>query len=224
MIEASEKPGIQLWPALHGVAIEAGVCRRTVQRNLRRLVKEGLLEVVRFEGKDQLWDVWVNASHFRKSATYRVNVEKFRSYPRPKELRSREWRTYREYKAAKRKQRPQHTAQHEAVPPAKTAPITTIAQPAKPQEHRTAALGSRKFERIHDRRIALTAKMGEFMRGCKGTVQTVDRGSRWIGPEDPEYQEPMSKESAFLEACKILCLTAEEGRELLKFADPEQGP
>jgi hypothetical protein len=200
MIDASEKPGLLLWPAVKGIMIETGACRRTVQNNLRRLVKEGLLEIVKFRdakfgSEEQICNVWVNRDHFRRSATYRINLTRFSSYPRQKEIRSDEWRTYREYKAVARKRPPQHDAQGAAIPPqAATIPIT----PSPTNGHRSTgrSLTPRQRKELADR-ISLYQSGVTQLEWSEARVGT----DLAIKPGDPRYVKPLSHEAAVLAAC-----------------------
>jgi hypothetical protein len=209
-LAASDGAGIILWPAIKGIMIEAGVSRRTVQRNRRRLVQEGYWLL---ERSANTWDA--GHTNFRRPATYKLNVTKLASIRRPKEIHSSDWRTYREYKTVTR-QRPQHDSAHEAkkpaapvvpmsppLPPAPAAPLRVPANPAAHDVHRST---ERKLPSLTSRqRAELVRRIPIFMKGRTQFTEAHGGYGYALKPEDPRYLAPMDKRSAILAACRSMC-------------------
>jgi hypothetical protein len=85
-------------------------------------------------------------------------------------------------------------------------------------------LGSRQFQRIREARAQLKARIADNIHGCHGKVPTERGESVWVDEDSPLYRAPMAPENAFIAACLSLQLSEREGRELLKFEDPETSP
>ena len=214
--------GAQLWLSKTRLAIELGVCRRTAQRRVQRLVEMKVLVQIGapnsyFQG---------DPNKFRPSTTYEAHPEVLR--PRPT------WKDFESMRPTHRRLQVKSASQHLRRRPAQprlvsTPPATPVQPPAKPVEAATTTpaavpLGSRQFERIRKARAELRAKIAELMQGCRGSIQTKDGGSIWVDEDSSLYRQPMSAEKAFITACMFLQLTEREGRELLQSAELPEGP
>ena len=104
--------------SLMGMMIDGGCCRSTAQRRVKRALKEG------FWRKTREANSWTdcpkcpasrkvgkcascgykgdptNSAEFWRPFTYELDVRKFESHPRCRQIHSPDWRTYKEYKAA----------------------------------------------------------------------------------------------------------------------------
>jgi hypothetical protein len=206
MWRAAGKPQgqeILLFAAVDGYRIEARYrSRRAVQYNLRALEAIGVIELAK------------GANTIRRPATYRLRTDA---------LGKRQ--TYADAKnARKRPHSISHSSPAPAQEPAAQPTPVTAAAPVREEGHRSSArhLGTRKFQRIREARAELVAKIAELMKGCHGAVRTNDGASLWVDEDSPLYRPPMSRENAFISACMSLQLTEREGRELLKFEEPEE--
>lgn len=217
MMRASDNAGLVLWPAVKGIMIEAGASRRTVQYNLRRLVQMQVLSVEVHENQ------WVNKEYFRRTRTYKLNIVRLKSFPRPKEVHSSEWRTYKEYKNATRKKGPRqvhrspHAAPHTTVHQAPHAPVPVRdPSPAAPAQAVKPVGITRPQQRLHEKRIQLMQLAGRYKDGVTKLRPPEGGMSRDVGPGDDGYVPPLPWPKALAKAGRELGMTFEEAQEALK--------
>jgi hypothetical protein len=184
--------GDELWLSTESLRVIIGkvsaraekISRRTVQYQIDKLVELTVLEEVYPANS---WVSYNGETVFRHTATYKLNADKLKS-----RLSWGEWRQSMPVKKpAARTLQPQPVA----VEP---SPETAAAQTKVSIASSAPKLTTRQ-------RKVLVSRIPAFMRGCKGSVRTIEGGTRWIGPEDPEYREPMSKSAAIVEACRSMC-------------------
>lgn len=217
MMRASDGAGLVLWPAVKGIMIEAGASRRTVQYNLRRLVQMQVLAVEVHENQ------WVNKDYFRRTRTYKLNIVRLKAFPRPKEVNSSEWRTYKEYKSVTRKKaayqvhRSPHAAPHTTVhqAPHAPAPVVRVPSPAPAQIVKPPGI-TRPQQRLHEKRIELMALVGQYIKGVTQILPPEGGMGRDVGPGDDGYVPPLLPQKALSKAAKELGMTFEEAEHELK--------
>lgn len=162
--------------SLLGMMLDGTCCKRTAQRRAKRACDLGFWRMTR---KHNSWlpcpSCRAERKHakcekcghigssrdlreYRRPFTYEIDVEKFRSAPRPREIRHFDARTYAEYKAAaKRGEHPNVTEMPSRKPtqPAPPDPPPATAAPA-PAKQPAAEHAHRGVERIsRDARQAL---------------------------------------------------------------------
>ena len=238
--------------SLIGMMFHGVCCRSTARWRARRACKLGFWRAIReanhwancpkcgaerrigtcekcgYVGRAKLPDGKPNFDEFSRPHMYEIDIEKFRSAPRCRELRHYEARTYAEFKELPR--RPEHSnvsefprkpAQPSPPPPREPAPAAPMPRRDQPAaEHPHRSLDHRGTERkpreLRSHEAArLVAKMRELMTGTLGKVG-VDK--LWIefAPNDHRYRAPMSQENALIAACMTLGLNPDEARNYLK--------
>lgn len=188
----------------------------------------GKCEKCGYVGRSKTPEGKANFEEFCRPYMYEIDIEKFRSAPRPKEIRHFDARTYAEYKeAAKRGEHPNVTEfprkpAAPAPPPHPPAPAAPLPG-KKVAEHRSNQRSSSSARKLTPREgPKLVNEMRRLMQGVKGFVG-LDR--LWIdySPHDPRYREPMSKENALLAACMNLAIPEQSAREFLKLLPGDVG-
>lgn len=221
--------------SLIGMQFHGVCCRSTARWRARRAVKLGFWRELRkanawsncpkcgtkrevgkcekcgYLGRSRTPEGKPNFDEFSRPYMYEVVIDKFRSAQRPKEIRHFDARTYAEYKEAARRgdhsrnvtempTRKPAQPTPEPPPPATTAPLK---RPAAEHDHRGT---ERRLPSLTTRqRAELVQRIPIYRGGHAGGVQCRGGGSRWIGPDDPDYRAPMDKRSAILAACKSMC-------------------
>jgi hypothetical protein len=187
--------GDELWLSTESLRVIIGkvsvraekISRRTVQYQIDKLVA---LEVLEELYPANSWVRYNGETVIRHTATYKLNADKLK--PR---LSWGEWRQSMPVKKpAARTLGPQPVA-------AEAMPVPSAAEQKKISSASNAPKLTTRQRKELVRRIPM------FMKGVSGNVRTGDGGTRWVGPEDPAYREPMSKPAAIVEACKSMCET-----------------
>lgn len=236
-----DRQGLQLWMCITRLAVELGVCRRTVQRRIRRLEEFKVIKRV-FEANTRPFPE--RPDYFRPSATYEAHPEAVKIRPTWKEFEGMR-ATHRRFRVKSatqhwRCQKSPHllrSSAHSSLPAqepaAQTAPLSTaFPVPLAPVPPRDSLRqpSERKPRRLTSREgPQLVAKMAELMRGCYGSMPTKFGESVWVDEDDSCYRAPMSQEKALISACMTLGITEEDAREHLKlccwkFAESKQSP
>ena len=184
--------------------------------------KTGKCEKCGYVGRAKTPEGRANFDEFCRPHMYEIDIEKFLSAPRPKGIRHFDARTYAEHKeAAKRGEHPNVIPMKPAAPtqpPLPPAPAAPKPERAKPAAHRSTerAPNEAKPRQLTSREgPRLVNEMRRLMRGYMGS-QTGREGALWIGPEHPQYREPMSQENALTAACINLAIPETSAREFLK--------
>jgi hypothetical protein len=216
--------------AIFGMMIEDNCCRSTVQRRIRRAMKDRYWRRVRDANS------WTNCPKCGKARTtgkcgscpyrgrsrdnngnwtgeflrvpvYEFDIHKFRSAPRCREIQHLEARNYAEYKAAEKraevKEWPRKPAQP-ATPdpqPAKAAPIQ---QPAA-EHHRGTARPEQKPAQpsLTRREVAkFMANVEQLRRGHTSYFSRADGLKIALHPGEQGYSPPISWKAAFDAECE----------------------
>lgn len=233
-----DRQGLQLWMCITRLAVELGVCRRTVQRRIRRLEEFKVIRRI-FEANTRPFPE--RPDYFRPSATYEAHPEAVKIRPTWKDFEGMR-ATHRRFRVKSatqhwRRQKSPHllrTSGHSSLPAQEAAlqaaPRSAAAPvpvgPVPPRDSLGQPSG-RKSRRLTSREgPQLVAKMAELMRGHT-RQQQIDGYSFNLQPDDPRYRAPMSQEKALISACMTLGITEEDAREHLKlccwkFEDSQQ--
>jgi hypothetical protein len=177
--------------SLVGMKVEGGCCRSTAQRRVKRAVSDGFWRETR--GANTWTDCPQcgakrkvatcaqcgkkgdpkNFDEFRRPSTYELDVEKFVSQPRCREIHSVDWRTYKEYKeAAKRgeqsatdisSRKPTQPAP-DNPPPTTSAPIPERAKPAAKSSNLSNSTNSTNSDQRKPLQITRAVRM--TIAGC----------------------------------------------------------
>jgi hypothetical protein len=214
---------------LHGVC-----CRSTARWRARRAVRLGYWKQLRdpnswsncpkcqakrhsgtcekcgYQGRAKTPEGKANFDEFCRPYMYEIDIDKFRSAPRCKEIRHFDARTYAEYKeAAKRGEHSNVTEMPrkpcppapQPLPPAPAAPVPQRSKPAAKGNHRNTARSLTTRQRKE-----LVQRVPIYMRGDGRGRQDHSNGD-WIGPEHPKYRTPLAREGAIYMACWSLAQT-----------------
>lgn len=182
----------------------------------------GTCESCGYRGRAKTPEGKANFDEFCRPYMYEIDIEKFRSAPRCRELRHFDARTYAEYKEAAKhgahpnvtempRKSPQPDPHPSDPPPATAAPVR---QPAAEAPHRNPARMEVKPQPKMTKREAakFVADMALAMRG-----QTKD-GFGWkIEPGQPGYVAPMNWREALRAVCESWQRTEDSVIEALKF-------
>jgi ribosomal protein S27AE len=168
--------------SLKGVMIEGGCCRSTAQRRVKRALKLGYWTRLR-EGRQNVWENCPkcgtaremakcgkcgyrgnrrNKGEFCPTFTHEINVEKFLSAPRCREIHSVNWRTYAEYKAAARLGEHPNVTEMPRKHPAPEPPPKSPAPAAPLPQRNTAA---------HQRTVVNTQITERARKGAERIVE-----------------------------------------------------
>jgi hypothetical protein len=235
---------------LHGVC-----CRSTARWRARRAVKLGYWRQLRkanswsncakcgaeratgkcekcgYVGRAKTPEGKANFDEFCRPYMYEINIEKFRSAPRPREIRHFNARTYAEYKeAAKRGEHPNVTEMPSRKPaapappphpPAPAAPLPKREQPAAivsapEKSHRNPG----RTEGCHTYREtkAFKDRIEYHVAGCSGSVKTADGSSIFVSAQsNPElFRAPMNRALAFKRALEEFTWTTDSAIRSMK--------
>lgn len=162
-----------------------------------------------------------NFEEFCRPFMYEIDIEKFRTAQRCREFHQTEARTYAEHKAQIQRAEQSNVTEMPArkpaqpaspIPAAPSAPLPQRDKPAaETREHRST---ERRLPSLTTRqRAELVQRIPIYRAGRSGGIPTRDGGSRWVGPDSPDFREPMSKSAAILAACRSMC----EGDETYGF-------
>jgi hypothetical protein len=228
--------------AILGMMLEDNCCRSTVQRRIRRAMKDNYWRRVRdanswsncpkcgrsrkvakcecgYRGrsKDDKGD-WTG--EFMRVPVYEFDIQKFRSAQRCREIRHLEARNYAEYKATESPERRAEVKEwprkpSQPAPPNDLPPAT--AAPKKPAAEHHRSTERRPRELTSRERAKLIQTITELRRGVEGKKQ-VDGYFVKFAPDDPRYVPPHSLKDAIAEACKLLLIPIETATEALKLA------
>jgi hypothetical protein len=226
--------------AILGMMFEGVCCRSTVQRRIKRAVKEGYWRRLRdanswtdcpkcgkkragakcecgYRGRSRdekgKW-----TGEFMRVPVYEFDVRKFQTAPRCREIRYFDARTYLEYKeSAKRGEHPNVT-EMPARKPAQPEPADPAKQPTLEHAHRSTARPEPKPQpKLTKRECAkFVADVAQRMRGMDGHTEIgglrvqYDRG-------DPRYRPKLSFRDALTEVAKVWKRDADVVLEALKF-------
>jgi len=224
--------------SIKGMMLEGGVCKRTIQRRIKRACNLGFWRRLREanswtncpkcgsarnearcpNAKCNYRGSTKNKGEFTRPHTYEFDVEKFIAAPRCREIHSADFRTYAEYKRVASRdsatvkewpRKPSQPAPPDPDPPLKAAPKRPAAE-HRSTERRPRELTSRE-------RAKLIQTITEMRRGITGK-KGVD--GLWVdfSAEDPRYYAPRSLKDAIAEACKVLLIPIESARDALKRA------
>jgi len=224
--------------SLIGMMFHGGCCRSTARWRARRACRLGFWRELRAA------NTWTNCpkcsakrrtgkcdcgyrgdaknlGEFCRPYMYEIDIEKFRSAPRCRELRQFDARTYAEYKDAARRgdhpnvtemprKSPQPDPNPPAPPPATAAPIR---QPAAEHAHRNPArIESAPQPKLTKRECAkFQADMAVAMKG-----QTHTEYGTALDPGDPRYRPKLNWRAAFALVCEHWHRAEETVEEALK--------
>lgn len=219
-----DRYGTQLWMSKVRLAIELGICRRTAQRRVRRLIELKVLKEISPANSYFRND----PEKFRSSATYEANPEAVK--PRPT------WKDFEGMRPTHRRVKVKSASQHHRRLPSHHAPtVLPISSPAASepapsdvknesavrhleamrggQPHRSSAHGSahpgsRAERTVRQLRQDLVERMIALIRGS---------------PQRPG----LTQENALTACCMYFGITAEEATEhlkLVRFEPPQPAP
>lgn len=233
---------------LHGVC-----CRSTARWRVRRAVKLGYWKQLRdpnswsncpkcearratgtcdkcgYKGRAKTPDGKANFEEFCRPYIFEIDIEKFRTAPRCRELRHFDARTYREYKeAAKRGEHPNVTEfprkplqQTESLAAVPSAPATSRPVPEKTADaHRSnsASVEKPRQPKLTRRETAqFVADAIELMRGHTRHAEAHGGYGYDLPTNDPRYRAPMKWLEAVARTCERWHRDAGMVAESLKF-------
>ena len=231
---------VSLW----GMMLEGNCCRRTAQRRAKRACELGYWRRSReanhwsncpkcgqarqmgtcgkcgYRGRARTPEGKANFDEFCRPHMYEIDVHKFLTAPRCREIRSVNWRTYAEYKAAaKRGEHPNVTEIRKPAPSPSPEPTTQTAPapqsnegiPQKAVVSTVAGSGSvtrpsaeaRKEQPKLGRRdcAKFAANLEQRKRGRTSYFSRADGMMISLRPGDEGYSLPMHAREAFLAEC-----------------------
>lgn len=192
----------------------------------------GTCEQCGYRGRAKTPEGKPNFDEFCRPYMYEIDIEKFRSAERPKEIRHFCARTYAEYKQEARageqsiggqstgehanvtempRKSPQPSPDPTPLPPNTAAPLPKREKPAAEHSHRSTE--QTKPPKMTKRECAkFVADMAVLMKGH------VKDGFGWkVQSDDPTYRAPMKWREALAEVCKLWKRTEESVIDALKF-------
>lgn len=203
-----DRHGLQLWMCVTRLAVELGVCRRTVQRRIRRLEEFKVIRKI-YDANTRPFPE--RPDYFRPSATYEAHPEAVKTRPT--------WKDFEGMRASHRRFRVKSATQHwrcrrsphlvhaSAQQPSEQSslpqnslapPVPVAAVPARDQHHGSGPPhGSRAERTIRELRQDLVARMTALMRGSS-------------------ERAAMSQENALTSCCMFFGLSEREAAEHLK--------
>jgi cell division septation protein DedD len=208
--------------SLKGMMLEGGVCKRTVQRRIKRACDLGFWRRTREAnswsecpkcsttrgdarcGKCGYRGSSRNKGEFTRPYTYEFNLQKFIAAPRCREIHSAEWRTYAEYKAAAAA-RPNVTEMPARKPAqAEPPPAPQPPKPAAEHAHRGVTRADPTPQpKLTKRECAkLAADIASLMMGCTHYVETLSGYSTDLDPSDPRYRPRLGFRDALAAVAK----------------------
>lgn len=168
-----------------------------------------------------------NFDEFCRPYMYEIDIEKFRTAPRPREIRHFDARTYAEYKQAARRGEHPNVTEMPARRPTQPAPTPLPPAPAAPLPERSkpAAEHHRSTERAQPVQPKMTkrecakfvADMAELMKGHTHHSESVGGYGYELDPGDPRYRPKMKWREALAMVCASWKRTEESALEALKF-------
>jgi|SRR5579862_942117 len=223
--------------SLLGMMLDGTCCKRTAQRRVKRACDLG------FWRRTRNLNSWLpcpkcnaertsakcsscghkgssrNLREFRRPFTYEIDVEKFRSAPRPREIRHFDARTYAEYKAAARRgEHPNVTEMPARKSPGQEppkSPAIAVKQAAAEHAHRNPARPQPKLSKTEAAKFV--SDMAQAMRGHTRHVEAVGGLAYDLDPTDPRYRAPVSQKDAILAVCERWRRAPDAVIEALKF-------
>lgn len=204
--------------SLIGMQFHGVCCRSTARWRARRAVQLGFWRELRpanswsacpkcstkrstgtcskcgYRGRARTPEGKANFDEFCRPYMYEIDIEKFRSAPRPREIRHFDARTYAEYKAAaKRGEHPNVTEMPSRKPP-DLAPAPVVKQPAAEPAHRNTARPEVKPQpKLTKRECAkFAADLANRMRGYTVHTEAVGGLSYPLDPSDRRYRPKMT--------------------------------
>lgn len=215
------------------------ISRRAVQRLIDEVVTLGVLTQV--YGDNEMVP-YGGGKKFRHTATYRLNPDKLvarKTHDEYVEERDRARARSRQLHREESEREHAHEVQAGEVTPIRKTPQPAEApKPAAPLPDKKVAETEHRSNQRSQQTRKLTSREGpklvnemrRLMRGYTG-AQNGREGMLWIGPENPQYREPMSQEHALIAACMNLAIPLESAKEFLKLlprdlgeSEKEQGP
>lgn len=217
--------------SIKGMQIEAGVVRSTIQRRIKRARREQYWRRVRETnswnecpkcespreaskcGKCGYQGSRKNKGEFSPAFTYEIDVQRFLTAPRCREIHSVDWRTYAEYKAAaKRGEHPNVTEmpRKPAQPvPDKVPDPPATAKPAAEDHRGTVRAETPRPEpkpaqpKLTRRECAkFMANVQQLIRGRTSYFSRADGLNVALHPGEDGYREKLPWDAAFDEECK----------------------
>jgi hypothetical protein len=179
-----------------------------------------------YVGRSKTPEGKANFEEFCRPFMYEIDIEKFRTATRPKELQAFEARTYSEYRAAVQRgdhanvtEMPSRKPTQPDSPPPPSVPPPTVAplkRPAAEHAHRSPEKPSQpKMTRRECSKFI--ADMAAEMKGCTSFTETVGGYGYELQPGDPRYRPKLSWREALAEVCKRWQRAPESVIEALKF-------
>jgi hypothetical protein len=182
--------------------------------------KTGTCAKCEYKGRAKTPDGKANFDEFCRPYMYEINIEKFRTAPRCRELRNFEARTYAEYKEAgmrgehaKVTEWPRKPPQPGPNPPS-PAPVAPLPAREKPAAIEPPAKQPKLTRRESAKFIA---DMAVCMRGVTMHVERIGGYGCDLQPDDPRYRAPMNWREALVAVCDRWKRTPESVIEALKF-------
>jgi hypothetical protein len=185
--------------------------------------ESGKCEKCGYVGRSKTPEGKANFDEFCRPYMYEIDIEKFRSAPRCKELRQFDARTYAEHKAAaKRGEHPNVTEMPSRKPAQPTPPDPPPApakQPAAEHAHRNTVRPEPKPQpKLTKRECAkFVADMAVLMSGCTQHVEKLSGYGYDLDPSDPRYRPKLSFRQALAEVAKVWKREQDAVVEALKF-------
>lgn len=220
--------------------LEGGVCKRTVQRRIKRACSLGFWRRTREAnswapcpkcgtkrdearcGKCGYRGSSRNKGEFTRPYTYEFDLAKFMATPRCREIHSADWRTYAEYKAAARREQPKVTEMPARKPtqPSAPDPPPPARQPAAEHAHRGATRPEPKPRQpVLTRRESakFMANVEQRKRGRSSFFSRADGINVALHPGEAGYSPPTSFKEAFEAECTQWKRDADAVRQSLAF-------
>lgn len=186
----ASKHGPDLYASTFKAAKMAEVSYRTMQRHLDWLEHKRV-----FQQKYEANKFYQPGRGIRRTATY-VLAEGAQDWLAPRETYE-QWERRNKRKSPPRR-RPRHTQAPEPPAPPPAAPAPVLVRPTEVPVHRGTAREPNRRER--QEMAAKVAVVRKLMKGYAGQ-QTGSQGLYYVGPDNPDYREPLSLDAAITEAC-----------------------
>jgi len=157
-----------------------------------------------------------NFDEFCHPAMYEIDVEAFRSAPRPRGIRDYDARTYADHKAnltnISARKRPAPTPPSSPLPPAPAAP-QPAPQPARKAAEHVSTERPPGISLTSRQRKELAFRIDLYVRGRTHITEAHGGYGYDLAPGDPRYIKPLPRPMAVLAACKSMC-QGDPAREL----------
>jgi hypothetical protein len=179
--------------------------------------KSGACDKCDHVGRAKTPDGKANFDEFCRPYMYEIDIEAFHSAPRPQGIRDYSARTYADHKRANVTDiSARKPAQRSPEPPPPPAPADPVRQAAAEHAHRNPVHAASSARKLTPREgPKLVNEMRRLMKGYKGS-QNGPSGMYFVGPDHPQYREPMSQDNALIAACMNLAIPLESAEDFLK--------